>query len=655
MAQILNRLKKLQIFSGGLSKKLIHTVLIGICSILISCFLFRFDSFKSLEVKSQDVLERLVPQYPKNQNISVIAIDEETINELSWPITRDYYVSLIHILNEYNAHSIVFDIAFIDENANHPAWDSLLALTTGDTTLQSTIIHSFYFSISDNDAVDTGTSSLLSRFSQSGNSDIEFPEAVSADIPFPFLVENIQNLGHFHLTPDNDGIFRRLPTFIDFNNRLYPNLSLLTARHFTLSTTPAIGRRSIVLANDIRKTTIPIDNNGNMRIWYNGNGEQFETLSLLELLYIYKQVGKKQEQPEKLKHFISDKIIIVGNTATALGDYGAIPTNNNIPKVYIHAGAIATMIEKKFFAALPFRLILSITVLFMVLLIAAYFRFKAIAAFTFWLVITLLYICVTYLLRTNLIIIALGLPLTSLLICYTGITVYTHFFKEKQVYLLETALGKYVTPAILEKINTGSKSLVQEKQEREITVLFSDIKGFSIMCNTMDPELLHSQLTEYLNAMADIILEKSGTVDKFMGDGIMAYYDSLSNEKHAVMAIDSALHMLDRVQSLNKEWLTQEKPVISIRIGINTGRVFIGDLGTRKFSDYTLFGNEVNIAQRLESIAEPGTTYVSQSTYEKTIDDFDYMNMGKISLKGIFDPVTCYKVIGHRKLFKGIT
>ncbi len=654
MAQILNRLKKLQIFSGGLSRKLIHACAIGICSLLFSFLLFRLDSFVSLEIKSRDVLDRLVPAQPTSRNISVIAIDDATINILSWPITRDYYVSLIHILNEYRAKAIVFDIAFIDENANHPAWDSLLALTTGNTLLYSTIIHSFYFNIAENENQDTTPSSVLRRFSQPCSPKVQFPKAISADIPYSFLMENMRHLGHFHLTPDRDGIFRRLPTFIKFDNRLYPSMSLLAAQYFALSGIPVVQPSAISLKNARRTIAIPIDKSGDFRIWYNGNGEQFETLSLLGLLYAHKQAEKKQERSRELERVIADKIVFVGNTATALGDYGAIPANNNIPKVYIHASAVSTIINSKFYITMPGWLVSGIIALFLVVLILTCLQFRAVAAFSFWLSITLLYTGLTWLLHTNLIIIALVMPLTALLLCYIGITVYTHVFKEQRVYLLETALGKYVTPAILQKITTTQKNLVQEKQERELSVLFSDIKGFSRMSNTMDPELLHSQLTEYLNEMADIILDNKGTVDKFMGDGIMAYFDSVNNERHTFTAIDVSIKMHASVRYLNKKWREEGRPPISIRIGINTGNVYIGDLGTSQFSDYTLFGNEVNIAQRLESTAETDTTYISQAAHEQVVEEFDFMNMGKISLKGIIAPITCYKVMGHRRLFKGI-
>ncbi len=654
MVQTPNKLKKLPIFSGGLSRKLIHACLIGICALLISTLLFRLDSFRSLEIKSRDVLDRLAPAQPTSRNISVVAIDEATINTLSWPITRDYYVSLIHILNEYRAKAIVFDIAFIDKNTNHPVWDSLLALTTGDSLLYSTIIHSFYFNIAENKNQDTSTSFALRRFSQSSSPQMQFRKAISADIPYPFLMENMRHLGHFHLTPDSDGIFRSLPTFIQFNNRLYPNMSLLAAQHFALSGTPAVQPSAVTLKSSLRTITIPVNLSGDFRIWYNGNGEQFETLSLLGLLSAYKQAEKKQERSRELERVIADKIVLIGNTATALGDYGAIPTNNNIPKVYIHASAVSTIINSKFYTTMPPWLALGIITLFLLVLILTCLKFKAVGAFSFWLGITLLYIGITLMLQTNLIVTTLGMPLTALLLCYIGITVYTHFFKEQQVNILETALGKYVTPAILQKITASHKNLVQEKQERELTILFSDIKGFSRMSNTMDPELLHGQLTEYLNAMADIILDNNGTVDKFMGDGIMAYFDSITNDRHTFTAIDASLKMHASVRYLNKKWKEEGRPPISIRIGVNTGKVYIGDLGTGQFSDYTLFGNEVNIAQRLESTAEIDTTYISQAAHEKVVNDFDFKNMGKISLKGIVHPVTCYKVIGHRKMFKGI-
>lgn len=634
-------------------KSLIHASCICLCSILISYGIFQFDFFKSLELKGSDLLEKLTPSQGKSSQIAIIAIDEATINTLTWPITRDYYFSLIHILNEYNARNIVFDIAFIDENKDHPEWDTLLALTTADTSLQSKIIHSFYFNISEWKQPETDDKTIR-RFSLPTSPVTMFTKAISADEPFQLLLQNAEYLGHFHLTTDKDGIYRRLPLFIEFNNRIYPGISLLAAKNLFESVQPVIQKNSILLKNKKQPVTIPVDKNGDMRIYYNGNGEEFEAISLLELFHNYKTAEKIGIRSKALDRVISGKTILIGNTAAALGDFAAIPTNNNIPKVYIHANAISTIINENFFSNLPTWGVVFILILFLFVIALSCLHQRAVTASLIWLFLVLGYFFVVYIAHIKLILIPLGMPATSMLFSYIGLAVYTHFFKEKHLVVLGNALGKYVSPKILEKINRGAESLIQEKQEREMTILFSDIKSFSRICDTIDKEVLHPMLTEYLNAMSGIVIKYSGTVDKYIGDGIMAYFDSEETPEHAVMAVNAALEMQKQVRTLNKKWSAESKPEISIRIGINTGEVFIGDLGTEHFSDYTLFGNDVNIAQRMESVAEPGAVYVSQSTYGKTINEFDYMDKGKISLKNILSPMNSYKVMARKELFKGL-
>lgn len=634
-------------------KSIIHAACICLCSILVSYGIFQLDFFKGLELKAGDFLERLTPSKGKSPQISVIAIDETTLNTLSWPITRDYYISLIHILNEYNAHSIVFDIAFIDENKDHQQWDTLLALTTSDASLQSKVIHSFYFNISEWKKPETDDQTIK-RFSLPAPPEKIFTKALSADRPFPFLLENAEYLGHFHLTPDKDGIYRRLPLFIEFNNRIYPGISLLAANNLFDNVQPVIQKNAILLKNERQHVTIPVDKNGNTRILFNGNGEEFETISLLELLHNYKTAVKIVNRSKLLDRVISGKVVLIGNTAAALGDYGAIPTNNNIPKVYIHASAISTVINGKFIHDLPGIITIAVIILLLFLTALSCLTQRAIKTAAIWILLTIAYCSIAFIMHLNLFTMPLGLPVLSMILCYMCLAVYTRFYKERQIYALETAVGKYVSLKILEKINMGEKNLMQEKQEREITILFSDIRGFTKLCSTIDKEVLYPMLTEYLDAMSGIILNNRGVVDKYMGDGIMAYFDSEESPDHANMAVTAALEMQEQVYALNKKWHTAKRPEIKIRIGINTGMVFIGDMGTEHFSDYTLFGNEVNIAQRMESAAEAGTIYVSKSTYEKTKDDFDYMYKDKISLKNVPSPMDTYKVMSKKKLFKGI-
>jgi|GEM_PF-3501697 len=631
-----------------MSKNILHVF--GICagSILLAYGIFQIDYFGGIELKTLDLLIKFTPSQGKNEHIAVVAIDDETINTLSWPITRDYYISLLYILNEYHARSVVFDIAFIDENRDHPEWDTLLAQTTADTSLRTGIIHSFYFTLSDKKPSIPYDDKAIQQFSLPASSSIQFPQASSADKPFSVLVQHTRNLGHFQLTTDKDGIFRRVPLFIELNNHLYPSISLLAAKNHLKSNRPSIRQSAILLKSNERNIAIPVDKNGNMCIFYSGSGESFETISLIGLLHRYKSAEQTGAGKQELERIISGKTILVGNTATALGDYAAIPTNNNIPKVYVHANATATILDEEFFSSPPLWAS-SIVLLLLTLLVAiSSLNMRAVAAGLIWLSIIACYCCIAFFAHLNLVSIPVVMPLLSLFFSYICVAAYTRFFKEKQVAVLESALGKYVSPKILEKINTNAKNISQAKQERELTILFSDIKGFARLCSTIDKEIVHSMLTEYFNTMSGIIVKHCGIVDKYIGDGIMSFFDSEETPRYAFMAVRTAMEMLDQIKTLNKKWQAEKKPEISIRIGINTGIVIIGDMGSENFSDYTLFGNEVNIAQRMQSVAEPGTIYVSRSTYEQTINDFEYMNLGKIIYKNIPSPIESYKVVGRK-------
>jgi CHASE2 domain-containing sensor protein len=401
---------------------------IGIVSMLCSIALFSTDYFESLEMKTQDLFAAFSAVPEPDTGIIVVAIDEPTVNALSWPLTRDYYVSLISICNEYDAACVLFDIAFIDRNKNYPHYDSMLALVSGDSVLGDNIIHGFYFTDTGSPPVTDSLESALRRFAISdARPPNELPRGSAAVLPFPFLAAQMHHAGHLHVVQDTDGRIRRASLLFAFRDRCYPSISLAGAACYHGAVSIDITDNAVILNTAEGQRTIPVDDDGSMRIAFSDDGTSFSTLSLLALLAEYKRAQDEGAISMKLDTMLRGKIVLVGNTAVSLGDFGVIPGNTAIPKVYVHAGALDTILNERFFILTPLWIILGITGVCLALLITAGI-FSRIGVFSLWWIgLSGIYCAVTVLLRSFGIIVEVGIPLSSLCLSYLGVSLYRYF------------------------------------------------------------------------------------------------------------------------------------------------------------------------------------------------------------------------------------
>jgi adenylate cyclase len=210
-------------------------------------------------------------------------------------------------------------------------------------------------------------------------------------------------------------------------------------------------------------------------------------------------------------------------------------------------------------------------------------------------------------------------------------------------------LERYHSPSVINRILNATETESIDAQEVDTTVMFSDIVGFTGMSEKMEPHRVALLLNEYFGEMTEIIFKYEGTLDKFIGDAIMAVFGApLAMEDHAVRAVKTALEMREKLREFNDEKFGQEK--INVRFGINSGPVVAGDIGSPKRIEYTVLGNTVNIAQRLEAgVAKPGQIIIGANTYELVKDHFELQELGEVSLKGLEQMTKVYEVLSEKK------
>lgn len=349
---------------------------------------------------------------------------------------------------------------------------------------------------------------------------------------------------------------------------------------------------------------------------------------------------------------IENKIVLIGNGSPVLQDHYAVPIDDttNMYGVEIHANTIQTILDGAYLrnltttekiAVLAAASLLA-TALFMYLgiwwAIGAFFVlsvgywFSAQAAFRQGIILDLVY------------------PYIALIIAYVGSTLYRYFTEIQAGKELKNAFGHYVSPEVVAEIVKNPDALKLGGDKRAITVFFADIQNFTNWSEGAEPEALVAQLNEYFSALSEVIMRNGGTVDKFEGDAIMAFWGApLPIENHAELTCRAAIEARTRLAELNKKWLTEGRQEIHFRIGINTGEAVVGNLGSQDRFDYTAIGDNVNLAARLESANKfyATTIMISENTHGVVSDKFAIRRLDRIRVKGKDKPIDIFELIAE--------
>ncbi len=242
-------------------------------------------------------------------------------------------------------------------------------------------------------------------------------------------------------------------------------------------------------------------------------------------------------------------------------------------------------------------------------------------------------------------------PSLQILATFISITSYNYFYQSRQSQFIQGAFGQYLSPEVINRLLKDPNLLKLGGIERRMTAYFSDIAGFSSFSEQFTPNDLVEFLNEYLTAMSDIVIHHNGTIDKYEGDAIIAFYGApIEYPDHALKACIAALDMNKRVAEMREAWRAQGKPDLYVRMGINTGSMVVGNMGSKMRMDYTIMGDSVNLASRLEGVNKVyGTAImISQYTYQDVKDDLEIRELDMIRVVGKNEPITIYEVLAEK-------
>lgn len=386
---------------------------------------------------------------------------------------------------------------------------------------------------------------------------------------------------------------------------------------------------------------IPLSETGTFRVNWLGQTDSIRYISYYKILDEYVPA-----------EFFENKYVFFGTSAKGLEDLKTVPpSNEKMPGVEVHAIAFLNMMNSAFIhevseaKALPYFLLISFLLVSLFLLLKPLWGIIVSIAFIFFELIAFVYWVLPV--KTTVFPIVTLMLLTFL--SYLTASLYIYFIRERRNRILKSAFGSYVSPEVVEQISKNSNVLQLGGERKELTVLFSDIRGFTAYSEGMDPQEIVSVLNDYLSRMSEVIFKYKGTIDKFIGDAVMAIFGAPVPQKdHASKACHVALDMMKELRAINETRSNSGQGNLSIGIGINTGEMTVGNIGSRKRFDYTVIGDEVNLGSRLEGLSKFfGVTIIVASTTKDACSDNSllFRTLGKVKVKGKEKSVLVYQLL----------
>jgi adenylate cyclase len=497
-------------------------------------------------------------------------------------------------------------------------------------------------------------------------------------VNIPELLKASAHNAMFNAFQDSDGTIRRSPLFYRSGLNYVPSLALQTflvstglQAHLSMDIDPDNGNQFKVQQIAIKdpekdelKFTIPVDNRGRIKINYAGQQMSFPHLSASELFHDRPQIkikhynydpSTKQYRIQDLmvdrNEFIKDRIFIVGATAMGVYDLRVTPFQENYPGVETHVNVLANLLSQNFLRQHPqeFRVMIGTLILTGIIFSLLLNWFTALPGALLTLVgVASINITDYFLLFKNGIIATMAFPMFQIILIYVSITFYKYLTEERKKKHLKATFSKYVSPAIVDEILKDPENIQLGGRKQRMSVFFSDVRGFTTISEKLDPQVLSSVLNEYLTPMTNIVFDNKGTLDKYMGDAVMAFFGApIYFPDHAKHACRCAIQSIEKLKHIQVQFQQRNLPNIDIGIGVNTGDMSVGNMGSDTVRSYTVMGDAVNLGSRLEGInKEYGTRIIiSEFTYDEVKDSFTAREVDWVRVKGKYKPVKIFELI----------
>jgi adenylate cyclase len=622
-----------------------------------------------------DQYQRWQPRpYDFDQPVRIVDIDDESIQRIGrWPWPRQTMAELIETLAKANVAAVGSDVLFSEKD--QPSDDEKAcaqqAVRTADQAERCQeradgdvafahaiagrpVVLGTFFTATPNAAktkiVPKGGFSFVGETPTSLLTHLN-----GALVPIPVLADAASGLGFLNWLPDSDRVVRRVPLLLDINGQIQPSLAMETLRvaqgasGYVVKSADAYGASSgksaAVEAIKVGDVVVPTQAGGDLRVW-------FAKPDARRSIPAWKVLGPNADLSD-----LNGKLVFVGASASMLSDVVATPLNPSTPGVEAHAQLAEQILsgatlqrpdwapgaELITSAALSLALVALLPFIPIVWTAVLGSIAAVVMAFVSWNAFT----------RHGVLFDPVVPSLSSGFVFLAGVG-QLYGQKRKQVHEIRSAFGRFVSPAVVARLAEHPENLQLGGQQRDLTLMFCDIRSFTTLSEGFTAVELSTFLNEYLSPMTDIVLKELGTVDKYMGDAIMAFWNApLDDPAHGVHAVRAALEMRETLVKLNAEWKEQAEKSgravhkVKFGIGLNTGECSVGNMGSKLRFDYSALGDEVNIASRLEGSSKQfGVDIVASEATKDEAPDFAWLEIDHVRLKNKTRSVAVYTLAG---------
>ena len=626
---------------------------------------------QAYDARLKMTLPKHIDQYV-NQQVVIVDIDEKSLAAIGqWPWNRNILAKINNTLfDHYQINAIGYDIVFaerdIDEGAKtletmaHGSLKNNQQFMTQYNSINASLQHDIRFA-------DTlkNRKTILGFIMGTGTKKGQLPAAVSElneatintlsikktngfTANLAILQQSALSAGFFdNPLIDNDGVFRRTPLLQIYKNELHESLALALTRVATNSANLQIGLEEDNNGNadflewiNFGKYHIPVDQLSGVLIPYIGKQGSFNYISATDVL-------RKKIKLSELKN----KIILFGSSAPGLLDLRTTPLEPAYPGVEIQANIIQGILDNRILHAPGYTQGLEfLTILFLGLVLT--FLLPSLSALASSLIILA---SIILLMTTNFyawtveqLVLPIASPVLLVILLFALQMTYGFFIESRAKRKLTHLFGQYVPPVLVSKMSKQMESINLDGEIKEMSVLFTDIRDFTRISENFSAKELTHYVNAFLTPITQIIHEKQGTIDKYMGDAVMAFWGApLDDQQHARHALDAAMSIIEQMKILRKEFSAKQWPEIYIGIGVNTGKMNVGNKGSEFRVDYTVLGDAVNLGARLEGLAKIyDVDIVTSENTKHAVAEYAYRELDRVRVKGKSKSVTIYQPLG---------
>lgn len=658
-----------------LSTFLPRLIPVALLILLITMKISNFSLLAHMQLKIFDAFQQWSPRDYSEQPVRIIDIDDESLKRIGqWPWPRNKMAELVNKLHEAGATVIVLDVVFAEADRTSPAqlkalWPENKALGNLANTLpdhdqlfaeaikQSNVVTGFVLTSSPSGLLPKNKAGYVFAGENPAPYLLMYKGAVNA---MPQFEQVATGNGALNSSPDDDGILRKISLLYRVGEELYPSLTMEALRiaqgasSYIIKSVGASGEEGFGSAEGIthiRNGEFIIPTTANGQLWVH-----YTPYKASRYIPAWKILGDTAD-PEK----IAGHIVILGTSAAGLKDIRTTPLNPVTSGVEVHAQAMEQVLAGDYLyrpdwvegAEIALMVIAGALMVYMIAKASALWQ----ALFTCVVLVGAggaswyAYQYVHYLIDPV-------IPSIGIILVYMSESLRKFLMTEKERKHIRTAFSHYMSPVLVEQLASSPEKLKLGGEMKEITVLFSDIRGFTTISEQFDAEGLTRFMNRFLTPVTEVILTHKGTIDKYIGDCVMAFWNApVDNPHHTEDACNAALGMLAAVRQFNRE---QEKHAegegftfvpVQLGIGINTGQCCVGNMGSEQRFDYSVLGDDVNLASRIEGQTKYyGVDIIIGEATRETLQDFAVLALDCIQVKGKTKPAQLYALFGGKEL-----